>query len=289
MNSKIQAKICSLCLAVFLLLLSSLCGAQELVKAARADGAETPLMIYSAAGNSVNCSLLAVISPGAGATERTYSYLAKGLSAEGWLAIVMGHKESGPGALTLDVLKAGVHGGMMRMVTDAALHRDRLMDVSAALDWAGKHCNHPYKVLLGHSMGSSTVLFEAGARNKLGVEDGKDRFDAYVAISPSGVGSIFPKGAWSGIHKPVYVLTGTKDKGLEGPWGWRASVYDGLPSGCKWLGVIDDATHMNFGGVGFAKTTKQLTLSTLNAFLNGARAGNCALPPIPPGMTLKNK
>lgn len=26
--------------------------------------------------------------------------------------------------------------------------------------------------------------------------------------------------------------------------------YDSLPPGCKWLGVIDGATHMNFAGIG---------------------------------------
>jgi len=93
-------------------------------------------------------------------------------------------------------------------------------------------------------------MFEAGAHNKLifdGHEvQGKDRFDAYVALSPSGEGPIFSSDSWKGIRKPLFVLTGTHDKGLEGTWEWRTQPYDGMPAGGKWLGVMDGATHMNF-------------------------------------------
>jgi predicted dienelactone hydrolase len=263
--------------------------AQEAVKVTRADGAETPLRVYRPASNSSGgCAPLALISPGAGGTENGYSYLAEGLRDRGWLAIVMGHKESGPGKLVGEVTSSGLHGGLVDMVTDSALHRDRAMDLTAALDWAQKQCKRPFTALLGHSMGSDTVMFEAGAENKLGIH-GLDRFNAYVALSPSGPGSIFPEHAWSKIHKPLYVLTGTEDKGLEGSWQWRASPYDDLPSGCKWLGVIDGATHLNFAGVGFARKTKQLVLDTVNAFLNGARNGNCSAAPAEYGMELKTK
>jgi predicted dienelactone hydrolase len=262
--------------------------AQDLVKARRPDGAETPLRIYAPKSGMNNCTLLAVISPGAGGTENGYFYLGKGLSEHGWLAIVMGHKESGPAALAADMLKSGIHDGTLKMVTDHALERDRILDIGAALSWANMHCNHPYKVLLGHSMGSGTVMFEAGAKNKLDVQ-GQDRFDAYVAISPSGTGSIFPEGAWAGIRKPLYVLTGTNDKGLEGTWQWRASPYDNLPPGCKWLGVVDGATHINFAGMGFSEKTKELTLKSVNSFLDDARNGKCDAVPNYAGMSLKNK
>jgi predicted dienelactone hydrolase len=263
--------------------------AQESVKVTRADGAETPLRVYRPASNLPQaCAPLAIISPGAGGTENGYSYLAEGLRDHGFLAIVMGHKESGPGKLVGEVTSSGLHGGLVDMVTDSALHRDRGMDLTAALDWAEEQCKRPFTALLGHSMGSDTVMFEAGAENKLGIH-GQDRFNAYVALSPSGTGSIFPEHAWSKIHKPLYVLTGTEDKGLEGPWQWRASPYDDLPPGCKWLGIIDGATHLNFAGVGFARKTKQLVLDTVNTFLNGVRSGNCSAPPSPDGMQLKSK
>ena len=260
--------------------------AQQIVRFTRPDGSDTPLRIFSPKVSG--CAPLAVISPGAGGTENGYSYLAEGLRDRGWLAIVMGHKESGPSTLRNDVRRSGLHSGLTEMVTDPALHRYRLMDVAAALQWAEKQCRPPYKVLLGHSMGSDTVMFEAGARNKLGVH-GEGRFDVYVAISPSGPGSIFPEDAWSDIHKPLYVLTGTRDQGLEGSWEWRARPYESLPPGCKWLGVIAGASHLNFAGIGFAGKTEKLTLSSITAFLAGARSGKCSLPLRESGIDLKAK
>lgn len=271
---------------VLVLFLTGACLAQQTIHAPRGDGAQTSLKIYTP--KSPGCAPLALISPGAGGTQDGYSYLAEGLRDHGWLAVVMGHKESGPKQLRGDMWHAGIHGGIQEMVFDPVLHHDRDMDVTAALQWAEKGCHRPFKALLGHSMGSDTVMFEAGARNKMGIR-GRDRFDAYVAISPSGTGSIFPENAWSGIRKPLYVLTGTRDKGLEGSWQWRTEPFASLPSGCKWLGVINGATHLNFAGIGFAGKTKKLTLDTVNAFLNGARSGNCVAPPVPQGMQLEGK
>jgi predicted dienelactone hydrolase len=202
------------------LTLSVPAAAQELVNVPRADGAETPLRLYSVAKD---CALLAVISPGAGGTEDGYAYLANGLRDRGWLAVVMGHQESGPATLRKEIRSAGIHGGLKDMVTDPALQQDRMLDLDAALAWSSQRCRGSYKALLGHSMGSDTVMFEAGARNKLQIR-GQDRFDAYVAISPSGHGSIFAEASWSTIRKPLYVLTGTHDKGLEGTWEWRGTV-----------------------------------------------------------------
>jgi len=269
---------------IFLLGFSAKGRAQQLVQQRRSDGAETPLMVYTPQGSE--CAPLAVISPGAGGTENGYAYLAEGLRERGWLAVVMGHKESGPGTLRHDVFRSGLHQGLEEMVTDPVSQGARMMDVGAALQWAEGQCHHPYKVLLGHSMGSDTVVFEAGARNKLGVK-GEDRFDAYVALSPSGPGSIFPQNAWSDIRKPLYVLTGTRDRGLEGDWKWRTAPYEDMPAGCKWLGVVEDATHMNFAGRGPGhRKTERLTLETVDAFLADARRGRCDSPPHPPGMTL---
>lgn len=273
-------------LAFLMAFVSLAAHAQQTITSPRSDGAQTPLRVFAPAGQS--CPPLAVISPGAGGTEKGYTYLAEGLHDRGYLAIVMGHKESGPGTLRSDIRKEGIHGGLKDMVTDPTLQRDRMIDLAAALAWAEKQCHHPFKALLGHSMGSDTVVFEAGARNRLDVH-GEDRFDVYVAISPSGPGSIFTSDSWSGIHKPLYVLTGTRDKGLEGPWEWRAAPFDGMPSGCKWLGVIDGATHLNFAGIGFAGKTEKLTLTSITAFLEGASNGKCTLPPVESGITLKAK
>jgi predicted dienelactone hydrolase len=201
------------------------------------------------------------------------------------VAIVMGHKESGPAALRKGILSSGIHGGLTDMVGDRNLQEDRILDLEATMAWITPRCRSAYKVLLGHSMGSDTVMFEAGARNKLQIR-GADRFDAYVAISPSGHGLIFDASSWSNIHKPMYILTGTRDKGLEGGWEWRTEPYHGLPPGCSWLGIIDGATHLDFAGIGIAGKTERLTLESVNAFLTSARRSECAEPGEQPGISI---
>jgi predicted dienelactone hydrolase len=100
---------------------------------------------------------------------------------------------------------------------------------------------------------------------------------------------MFPENAWSGIHKPILLLTGTKDGSLDGDWHTRTIPYDSLPAGCKWLGVIDGATHLNFAGIGVSGSTEKLVLLETKAFLDGLRGGKCGLPAQSEGITLKNK
>jgi predicted dienelactone hydrolase len=261
--------------------------AQELVQASRADGAQTPLRVYAPQGDG--CAPLALISPGAGGSEDGYKYLAETLRDDGWRAIVMGHKESGMAALRSDMRDSGgLHKGLQELVNDPAAYNARFMDIAAALKWADGSCKAPFVALLGHSMGARTVEVEAGAKNGFGLKS-QDRFDAYVALSPDGPGKMFPENAWSGIRRPMLLLTGTRDGSLDGDWKTRTIPYDSLPPGCKWLGVIDGATHMNFAGAGFAGSTEKLTLLETKAFLDGLRGGKCGAPVTVEGIAVKNK
>jgi predicted dienelactone hydrolase len=272
----------------FILVFAGFCSAQQLVRVPREDGAQTPLRVY--APSNGGCAPLALISPGAGGSENGYRYLAEAMQADGWRAIVMGHEESGRAALTSEIQeKHGIKSGLRELVDDPKAYDARLMDIAAALKWAARPCKAPYVALIGHSMGARTVMVEAGARNRLGVK-GQDRFDAYVAMSPDGPDPMFPENAWSGIRKPTLILTGTRDKSMQtGDYKSRTIPYDNMPAGCKWLGVIDGATHMNFAGGGFADTTEKLTLVETKEFLDGLRAGKCGSPVNAEGITLKNK
>ncbi len=174
------------------------------------------------------------------------------------------------------------------MVNDPAAYNARMMDIAAALKWAEGSCKAPFVALLGHSMGARTVLLEAGAKNNYGVKSA-NRFDAYVALSPDGPGPMFPKDSWAGIRKPVLMLTGTRDGSLDGDWQTRTIPYDNMPSGCKWLGVIDGATHMNFAGGGMAGSTEKLTLLEAKAFLDSLRGGKCGNRVQASGITVKSK
>ncbi|MBZ5686601.1 MAG: alpha/beta hydrolase [Acidobacteriia bacterium] len=272
----------------FIVVFASFCSAQQLLQVPREDGAQTTLRVD--APTSGGCAPLALISPGAGGSENGYRYLAEGLQADGWRAIVMGHKESGRAALTSDIQEQhGVKRGLRELVDNPKAYEARLRDIAAALRWAETSCKAPYVALIGHSMGARTVMVEAGAGNKLGIR-GQDRFDAYVAMSPDGPDPMFPENAWSGIRKPMLILTGTRDKSMQtGEYKSRTIPYDSMPPGCKWLGVIDGATHMNFAGVGFAGTTEKITLMETRAFLDGLRGGKCEGPVKTGGIALKNK
>lgn len=275
------------CLMLWCALAVSPALAQQLVKVRRADGAQTPLRVYSP--SSAGCAPLALISPGAGGDENGYSYLAQGLQGAGWQAIVIGHLESGRAALRSDIRqRRSIKSGLEALVTDPKAYEGRLMDIEASLQWANANCKPPYLALLGHSMGARTVMVEAGAKNTLGVK-GQNRFDAFVALSPDGPGPMFPDDAWSEIRKPMLVLTGTRDKGLDGDWKTRTIPYDRMAPGCKWLGVIDGATHMNFAGVGFAGSTERLVLIETKSFLNSLRSGTCGTPVQATGISVSSK
>jgi predicted dienelactone hydrolase len=125
-------------------------------------------------------------------------------------------------------------------------------------------------------MGAATALIEAGAKNKVGIQGG-DSFSAYVAISPQGAGLIFPVDAWEGITKPVLLLTGTRDNELGGaPWEVRTEPFRNMRPGCKWLGVVEGATHMNFAGLGASRRAEARTAEAIGAFLEGITRGECS-------------
>ena len=273
-------------LIALMLLLAAAAATADPILIRRGDGAEVPLEVYPPEGSG--CAPLALISPGAGGTEKGLRYLAKSLQKDGWMAVVLGHKESGPDVLHAEITQAGLRGGLLKLTTTPAAYRARLQDIAATLKWAEAPCAVPFKVLIGHSMGAATAMIEAGARNKLGIH-GDDRFDAYVALSPQGPGSIFPADAWSGIRKPMLILTGTRDQALEGDWHTRTLPYDSLPAGCKWLGIIDGASHMNFAGSGFSWRVEKHVLHLIDAFLTGARSGQCAAPAAADGVELHSK
>jgi predicted dienelactone hydrolase len=270
--------------------------AQQEISVPRADGQTTPLMLYAAVSPSSQCAPLAVISHGAGGSERGYQYLAEAVSHMGYTTVVMGHRESGKSALFSDMRADGFRPGIQALVADPTAEKDRLLDVAAALKWANGRCKPSFSVLLGHSMGAVTVMLEAGAKNLIGVPSppvSQDRFDAYVALSPEGPGIVFSEGAWSGIHKPLLVLTGTRDQALKGGPEWRQIPWHELPGGpsdCQWMGVIDGATHMNFAGRGFgAKQVDHMVTATISEFLTGAQKHACALPKPMAGVTLEAK
>jgi predicted dienelactone hydrolase len=270
-----------------ILLIATGVSAQETVSLLRQDQASVPVSAYSP--KSTDCHGVAIISPGAGGSERGYQYLGEAMSSLGYLAVVVGHPESGRRALREHLRGNGVRDALSGLITDPNAYRGRFMDIAAARAWAASRCLAPESVLIGHSMGAATTMMEAGARNKLGVT-GNDQFSAYIALSPQGTGSIFPQNAWADIKRPVLMLTGTRDDGLgDASWETRTEPFRNMPAGCKWLGVIDGATHMNFAGNGLSRRTEALTTKVIASFLDGIRRGDCRPPTQSYGIDIQSK
>ena len=237
----------------------------------RADDAGTPAIFI---GPRAVGSPVAVFSHGLGARGDALRWLADPLAARGFLCVLPTHRESSGGALR-DAWRSGASdGGLAKAiaakVSDPVLERARSSDIAACLAAADPGHRAPFRLLVGHSMGAAATMIEAGAQTRFG-RIGHDQFDAYVAISPEGPGSLFPPEAWSDIHKPVLIITGTRDRGTEGDWRWRASLFDSLPKGEKRLAVIPSAGHLQLGGLG-APRVRETVIALTTEFVSQVRA-----------------
>ena len=279
-----------LSLFAILLIIHSNCASaigRELIELKREDSKSVPAMVYKP--NINECRGVAIISHGAGGSEKGYTYLGTAMSSFGYLAVVVGHQESGFQAVQELIGGKTLSDGLAKLITDPKAYQARFMDIAVAKDWAQGQCNSKVAVLIGHSMGAATVMMQAGALNKLNIAE-VPKFTAYIAISPQGSGLIFPENAWNDINQPVLMLTGTQDKELGGlSWQTRTEPFNNMKSGCKWLGVIDGATHMNFAGRGISKKTEMLTTQVIRDFLTGVQASDCKLLNQISGMTISVK
>jgi predicted dienelactone hydrolase len=211
----------------------------------RSDSAETPVRLYG--DWSKGCPSTLVLSHGLGGNNKGLAYLAEAMASDGFRVAVMEHRESSKRLLFKTLLQKN---NVADALLDKTPHQARMMDLDAAYAFATRDCKPSVLVLGGHSFGAATTLTEAGAINTLGIK-GKNRFDAYIALSPQGQGQLFKTGAWAAITKPVLVVTGTRDT-VSGQHDYRPRLdpYFGMPPGQKMLAVIDDAEHMDLGGRG---------------------------------------
>jgi pimeloyl-ACP methyl ester carboxylesterase len=239
----------------------------------RADGATTPVKRYGPDGG---CGPAMIISPGFGGNEEGNAALASAMGTQGWRVLVMGHRESGREAFRAAMLGGSPKQGILEATTTPPKHRARFLDLDAAIAEMTRRCRPAKFVLAGHSMGAMTTMLEAGSASRFG-RFGGNRFDAYVAISPQGVGYTYAQGAWSGVSKPVLMITGARDQGSDGGVETRLSAFEGLPPGNKRFAIIPGAGHIALSAnwrddVG--RAVSALTIEFVNAI-----GGGRALPP----------
>jgi alpha-beta hydrolase superfamily lysophospholipase len=250
----------------------------------RADGAETPVKRF---GPRSGCGPAMIISHGFGGDENGNAYLASAMGMQGWRVIVMGHRESGRQQLRQAIFSGAGRDSIAAGARSPEAFRARFHDLDAAFAEATRGCRPSQLVLAGHSMGAMTVMLEAGAAATFG-RYGSNRFDAYVAISPQGVGSGFAPGAWTGVTRPVLMITGTQDRALEGGPETRIAAFEGLRPGRKRLAIIPEATHLQLGannGDPVGRTVVALTAE----FLRGLSAGSALPPSSVKGVDIRDK
>lgn len=108
--------------------------------------------------------------------------------------------------------------------------------------------------MAGHSAGAMTTQALAGVkfnRARRSYSFGDDRIGAFIVISGQGTTRrAFDETSWSDIHKPMFVITGSKDTtpvSNETP-ATRRQPYEYAPPGDKYLLFIDGATHSSYAG-----------------------------------------
>ena len=234
----------------------------------RSDGKATPVKLYGDWG-ATNCSPVIVASHGLGGSERGLSFIGDAFSQKGYRVVVMGHTNVNEKA---DLRKLIFGGNKAEIIADQVKFASRFLDLEATLKYVTQNCSPAHLFLIGHSLGAATTIIEAGAIPNV-AQRGQKRFHAYIALSQQGVGTLFNEGAWSGITEPVLMITGTKDKGVDGDYTTRLSSFDGLPKGQKRLAIIEGANHMNLGGRR-SKQTREVMIELIDEFLLQVQSGS---------------
>jgi pimeloyl-ACP methyl ester carboxylesterase len=245
----------AMCLVGILALTLGLALAQgttaETVTLRRADGNTFAARL---AGDWSRCGPTLILSHGLGGDERALGWMDGAATGAGFRLLVMEHRESGPRQLFGLGRRADPEA---EVLLSSKVWDGRAADLATAVAFARQDgCRPRPFVLGGHSMGAALTLFEAGAKGRAPYE-GRDRFDAYIAVSPQGLGWAYEsRSAWSGVAAPVLMITGTRDETFGETWRTRLTAFRGLPPGKKRLAVIPGATHLNLGGIGNRKVQR---------------------------------
>ena len=254
-------------LALALVLAAGLAMAEE-AELPRADGATVPVRL---AGDwtTPGCPPTLILSHGLGGTQASLGWLDAPALAAGFRVLAMGHAETGPAALWRVARPSDPFAALAAPSFWAA----RAADLDAAIARATTHCRPRPFVLGGHSMGAALTVIEAGSRSPLPF-DGRARFDAYIAISPQGIGWAFERAdAWAGIAAPILMLTGTRDTVGAEDWRGRLAAFAGLPPGRKRLAVIEGAGHVALAGRLMPRTVRDAARAVAGEYLMHLRTG----------------
>jgi predicted dienelactone hydrolase len=187
-----------------------------------------------------------------------------------------------------------VEGNLKRAMTMSNLGL-RVGDVHFVIDEIERHARAgrgAFKLadatkigMSGHSFGAQTTLSVAGQANpSIGGQSGFDkRIAAAIAFSPNARNKSKMEKQFGDIRMPFFSITGTKDGAVLNDGTTvvdRTLPFQYMPSGDKYLLVLDSADHMVFGGLNTPRRktggerdaeiqndVKAVTLAFWNAYL----------------------
>lgn len=192
---------------------------------------------------------LILFSHGLGGSLESGAIWAEDWSNAGFAVINVQH----PGSDS-SILGAGMFQAMNAVQLIA-----RAKDISFVIGYATTHpregaCDlariDPGRIgMSGHSFGAVTTQAVSGEVYPGGTL-GDSRIKAAIAFSPSPPTKGSAEDAFARIAIPFFSITGTKDSVAFSPFTAesRPKVYEAMKPGGKYLLIIKDAEHLNFGG-----------------------------------------
>ena len=215
-----------------------------------------------------------VFSHGWGGKPDAYIHLVTYWAAHGYVILAPTHADAG------DIARLGT---MKDETEDPAAWKNRVRDVTFTADsldtvsklipdlagkmdktWIGAG-GHSYGAYVSQLIDGATVDIPDGPR---GVSFADKRFRSALLLSPQGIGRMgLTESSWDGIHRPMMVMTGSKDR----PFGAgvsdhsRTDPYLHSPAGNKYLAYIDGATHLTFCDMAINQETRHPGLRFLRS------------------------
>ena len=228
---------------------------------------DVPLKVYYPKTHETQRFPILIFSHGAGGSKDGYAYLSRYWAANGYVVLNPTHLGSDKSALkhgrsfyNLKAVKdmVGNKANLVNRPKDITFLLDSLPRLEEEVpDLKGRI--DPTRVGVGgHSFGAYTSMAVAGAKVYHASDPPMDfedtRVEAFLVLSPQGPGGwAFKADSWDKVHRPMFMMTGTQDKGLENgePYKWRMEAFEHLRPGHKYLAVLQGANHMDFSDAPF--------------------------------------
>jgi hypothetical protein len=128
----------SLAILFLIQLTSTAAIGRDLINLQRQDSKTVSAMVFMPTASE--CKGVAIISHGAGGSEKGYTYLGTAMSSFGYLAVVVGHQESGFQAVQELIGGKTLSDGLAKLITDPKAYQARFMDIAVATSVQAHTC-----------------------------------------------------------------------------------------------------------------------------------------------------